>query len=251
MKILILGNSQAGSLKKAYDAHKSIIGDVGEIYFYVLPGGTGPYLKVVDDRFVQTVPNSKNPPYADPPETPEMPISSFDAIVISALGYVDGGACYDSLMQRRAVLPEFGPIGAFQEEEFVSDHCYQQLFMNAWRTGHQGFILAASLKNNFDGPVFVQPFPHISSAIQEQEDWELRKLYKNYLGAHAFFTDTKESSLRSFEKEFGFTLLDYPAQTEDGAGFTDAKFMIGDFVHPTPEYGALVLDQIAKAVSEL
>ena len=49
------------------------------------------------------------PPRIAPPEADAAPLSSFDAIVVSALGYADGGFQFRNPITTAAVLPDFVP----------------------------------------------------------------------------------------------------------------------------------------------
>ncbi|MFN3628236.1 MAG: hypothetical protein ACK4S3_10220, partial [Parvibaculum sp.] len=101
MRLLVVGNSQAGVLKQAHDIDPKVLGV--SPFFYVVPGGTGPYLRVENDRLVVTMSIDAFPPRIDPPEA-NAPLSSFDAIVVSALGYADGGFQFRAGRRRQTFL---------------------------------------------------------------------------------------------------------------------------------------------------
>ena len=244
MKILVAGNSQAGALKMAYDAHPEILGAVGQLYFFVIPGGHGPYLNVKNDRLVVEMIVKDSPPYAAPAETPGMAVSEFDAVVISALGYVDGGFRFDNPITRLAALAEFEPIGDAAADELVSDRCYREMIRQSLR-GQHGFRFAKALRENYAGRIVVQPFPYSSAEMLSHEDWGLRKRYRNYLEAHRFFAIEKDLALQKISEELRFELLDYPS-AEWGQDFLTPQHLMrgSDCLHPTPEYGEKVLRQI-------
>ena len=250
MKILIAGNSQSAALKIAHDTNPEIFSKIGEVFFYVIPGGEGPYLKVENDKLILTSSNKDWHPYAAPASTPDMPVSSFDAVMISALGYIDGGYLYKNAFLDVGILPEFEPLEELKDKEIISDHCYQKIVTSHWRNNTHGFSFAKSLQESFKGKVFVQPFPRVSSALQNN-NWWLRKCYKNYLGAHQFFSNAKDFSLRTLADEMGFNLLSYPTLTEDDAksAFTPEHLMTDDCLHPKPEYAAIILKELASSLA--
>jgi len=244
VKILLAGNSQAGALKMAYDANPDILGKSAKLYFFVIPGGHGPYLTVKDDRLVVEMVIKDCPPYAAPAETPDMAVSSFDAVLISALGYVDGGFRFDNPITKLAALAEFQPIGEAESADLVSDRCYREMILQSLR-GHHGFRFAKTLRENYSGRIIVQPFPYSSSEMLSHEDWGLRKRYADYVGAHRFFATEKDIALRKLSSELSFELLDYPSN-EWGKDFLTPQNLMrsSDCLHPTPEYGEKVLRQI-------
>ncbi len=244
MKILIAGNSQAGALKLAHDAKPDLLSEIGSLYFFVIPGGHGPYLTVKSDRLVVEMAIKDSPPYAAPAETPDMPISEFDAIVISALGYVDGGFRFDNPITRLAALAEFEPIGDAAFDELISDRCYREMIQQSLREQH-GFRFAKALRENFTGRIIVQPFPYSSVEMLSHDDWGLRKRYRNFVDAHKFFAVEKDIALETISQELRFELLDYPSDDWREERLTPTRLMrSSDCLHPTPEYGEMVLRQI-------
>jgi hypothetical protein len=249
VKILVAGNSQAGALKLAYDAHPDILGAAGKLYFFVVPGGHGPYLTVRNDRMVVEMAIKDSPPYAAPAETPDMAVSEFDAVVISALGYVDGGFRFDNQITRMAALAEFQPKGEVESAELVSDRCYREMIVQSLRSQH-GFRFAKALRENYAGRIIVQPFPYSSEEMLSHEDWGLRQRYADPVGAHRFFSAEKDVALARLGQELTFELLDYPCRDWATDFLTPASLMrSSDCLHPTPEYGAMVLRQIRDRLS--
>ena len=65
MKVLVVGNSQSGALKRSYDQNKKALNARGLTFsFFVIPGIQGPDLEVVEDRFVIGCVSKTHPPYA-------------------------------------------------------------------------------------------------------------------------------------------------------------------------------------------
>lgn len=249
MQVLIVGNSQASMLKQAHSSGLVATGSRLSLNFFVIPGGHGPYLTVRDDRMVVFGSNPDYPPYADPEDTPDRPLSGFDAVVVSALGYVDGGFAFNNPITTLATMPEFAPSPEATARELVSAACYRAL-VHSRLASHYGVRFLRELCDAFRGPVLVQPFPYASAALAEREDWRLRKDYDDYLGAHQIFATAKDAALASICDEAGARLLDYPDPEWRERAMTPAHLMRpGDCIHPTQEHGAMVLRQIVEALA--
>jgi hypothetical protein len=250
MNILIVGNSQLACLKKAHDANNEILGKLGNIRFYVTPGGTGPYLIVKNDFLELTKGgvNPKFPPRAYPENTPHIPLSHYDLVIVSALGYIDGGFYYPSPATRQGLLFKFGPKTNDITKRLLSAPCYKSV-IEGTLLNQPGFKFLAELRKSFPGRILVQPFPLPSTQIREHPDWPLNKMYENPMGAHKFFCDARDRFMKSYCDNFNAELLPYPYIVSIGDYFTPSEFITqSDGLHPYDRYGKLVIEQIVNVV---
>lgn len=239
MRILIVGNSQAGVLKSANDATPGILD--ADLFFFVVPGGTGPYMRAENDRLIVTSSIEGYPPRISPPEA-DSPISTFDAVVVSALGYADGGWRYQNPITTSAFVPDFGPTAS---GELVSPAAFRQVVFGGLQQ-QKGFGFLDTLRATYSGPIIVQPFPRLSERLPEREDWQLRRDYTDFLGMHHLIESARCEFLAAKAKELNAVVLPFPF--EDPWWTPAAMIRDDDMVHVNIKYGALVLQQIADAL---
>ena len=247
MKVLVLGNSQAGALKRAYETRATRDSGI-DLHFYVIPGGVGPDLDIVDDRLVLGAVSPKYPPYVLPVGTDTMPLSSFDAILVSALGYVDGGYAYKNAITVSGVLAEFGPRGPATVRAPVSDSCFAEMLAEGLEQ-QPGVRALRRLCSACGRPIFVQPFPHLSDQVAEHPDWGLAQWYDDPLGAHRVMAEAKEAALAALAEGTGARLLPYPVPHDANRMTPRAMMRETDGVHQSDAYGALVLDQLESLLT--
>ena len=248
VKVLVAGNSQASMLKVAWDRAPAARPAGLELYFHVTPGGQGPYMTVEDGRIAVTAQDPNFPPYAAPPETTGMPLSDFDAVVISALGYVSGGSRFNNPLTTLAAMPDFGPRGALATAELVSPACYAEM-LQAGLADQHGLRFLRALGAGYDGTIVVQPFPYPSDALVGLAEWDMTRNYADPLGAHRVLQGARDAALETLCAAAGATLMPCPDPAWRAAGLTPADLMRDtDHVHPTLRHGALVLEQIAATL---
>ncbi|MGO1118614.1 hypothetical protein ACTL6U_07915 [Rhodovibrionaceae bacterium A322] len=237
----------------AYRKKPDSLGQDCELHVCLIMGASGPFVKAENDFLQLDIPREGIRSVLLPEGTLDWPLSSYDAIIVSALGYMDGGHMFDSLIQRRGVLPEFGPRADFATGEVISDACMKRIVKSVWTRGHRGFKLIKAMRNTYSGPIFVQPYPRLSSCMQNQETWRLRTYYDDYLGAHAFFCRIQQDLLRELSQELDFHLLAYPEEAldPDNRDFSKVEFMNKDMLHTLPDYSAFHLDEIAQKLAPL
>ena len=250
MRILVAGNSQVACLKAAWSAGLVPSGDA-ELFFYCIPGGYGPDFEIQEDRLV--VParsvNKDYPPFADPPETPGMPLSSFDAVLVSAPGHIGGGFAFSSDLLQRGVLHEFGPRegGVLP---YVSASCYTEV-IRAELAAQAGVRFLTTLREAYSGRIIVQPFPRITSTAPDRADWILNTIYQDGLGAMRFFGSVRDAFLAERCAAVSAELLPHPAAALAENGLTDGSFFDRpDGLHPNRDYGAMVLEQVLGTPSD-
>lgn len=242
MRLLIVGNSQAGVLKEAHSASSDLL--ELEPYFYVVPGGTGPYLRVHNDRLLVTMSIENFPPRIEP-EGADAPLSSFDAIVVSALGYADGGFRFQNPITAAANVPDFRP---FESRNLVSASAFAQI-VNAGLGGQRGFLFLESLRASYSGPIILQPFPRPSAALQDHPNWGLKCQYSDFVGMHRLIERARTDYLGLRARQLDLSLLPFPF---DDPLWTPSEFMrSGDLIHAGPAYGAIVLSQISAVLRTL
>lgn len=246
MKILIVGNSQATPLKLANDRFASRL----DLNFFVVPGGHGPYLSIKDDKLVVDIRNEKHPAYAFPEDVPDRPLSDFDIIVVSALGYVDGGFAFKNPITTLATLAEFDPIGEATGRELVSRSCYATLVAERLRS-HHGMRFLHQLVATVSAPVFVQPFPFPGKALRAHPDWGLARDYANPEGAHAFFCQARAKALKEICDPLGTRILPYPEPVWSQSCFSPTELMREtDLIHPNLEHGRMLLEQLETEIQK-
>lgn len=248
MRILVLGNSHATCLAQAYRRGRDGIGEIGELFFWVSPGGGGPSMGARDGRIVILKEHPVYRPYQWPDGVDGMPLATFDAILISALGHLDCGALEGSGHLGLGALAEFGPRTAAAELELVSDRCYRAM-LRASFAGQLGYRFVRELRDAYAGPIIVQPFPYPSETLKEDDGWGLRALYDDHCGAHDFLVAERDLFLRETCAAIGLDLLPHPVR-RPGGSFTPARLMRPtDAMHGNGAYGALVLRQLDAALS--
>ncbi|WP_216725653.1 hypothetical protein [Thiorhodococcus drewsii] len=251
MNILLVGNSQLACLKKAYDVQPEILGQFGDISFYVTPGGTGPYLTVNNGllELIKEGINPKFPPRAYPENTPSIPLDNYDLIVVSALGYIDGGFYYPSPATRQGIIFDFCPKPNAITSRYISVPCYKKI-IEGTLLSQPGIKFLMILRKYFCKDILVQPFPLPSKDIQNHPEWPLNSMYEDVLGAHKFFCQERDLFMKNFCEKHNMTLLSYPLGIGREDYFSPPDLMgASDGLHPTERYGELVLRQIANAVA--
>lgn len=252
MKILIVGNSQSGCLKKALDASSANQFPLTEkADWIVTPGGTGPYLEIRDNKLVVTRSDPRFPPRFTPnSDILNIDINSYSAVVICALGYIDGGFYYYNTISADNNFPiaSFARKIICDNEYPISECCFKDVAMNQLSM-QPGFIFFDQLKKIYKGKIFVQPFPLLSSKIQTHENWHLAKIYEDPIPVNHFLLDLKDQYLKNLCEDNNVYLLPYPDYSWRSLGFTPSEFILdSDYLHPNNLYGKLVLTQIEKLI---
>lgn len=240
MKALLIGNSQAGALKRAHRIDPAAAEGL-DVHFIVLPGGVGPFLSLRDDRLQVTPAGEGLERWVAPPETDQMPVSGFDVVLLCAIGYVEGGYRFTNPITTGVALAEFQPLA---DVELVSDACARELV----RTGIErqpGTRLLRELGEALGRKVIVLPFPRPSDALAEREEWPLRRMYADWRGAHRFYMGASSAALKDICEECGVQLLAHPEGVSDL--WTDRALMRDDLIHANEAYGARVWAQIKQA----
>ncbi|MDG1373276.1 MAG: hypothetical protein P8Q48_24110 [Paracoccaceae bacterium] len=247
-KILIAGNSQSGALKSCLnDGSYSPEGKI-DIGFHVVPGGVGPNLSVENDRLVVTSFDPKQPPFFAPADVPDTPLSEYDAVIVSALGYIDGGFTYKNAIPRQGLIAEFDPKPNEEVSNLITPAVFQEVMQEGFLR-HTGFMFLKKLSESYSGKIVVQPFPYISDYVLEREDWALRQLYSDYKGANRFMVETRGIVLEEICERYGATLLPMPATDVAEQGFTPRDLMNDhDALHAKASYGAMVWKEIEGCV---
>ena len=248
MKILVVGNSQAGCLKMALDhAEEREFPAMKTADWIVIPGGTGPNLRIKDNQFNITHFDPRYPPrYSPNKDILSSHINDYDLIIISALGYIDGGFFYNNKIASDALCPLsiFRRKAPNEHEYPLSESCFREVAIN--RLSMQpGFLVDNQLRIVYAGIILVQPFPMLSSDIEFHEGWHLAHVYKNPKKVNHFLLDLKDNYLQSICNEKNTYLLPYPNKLWRSTGFTPSKFMQeSDYLHPKKSYGEAVLSQL-------
>jgi hypothetical protein len=249
MRIMVAGNSQAGALRVAL--REGFLGDdrIIQPEFYVVPGGTGPAFILKNRRLVVTSFNEMFPPYQEPPDVAERPLDHFDVVLVSALGYVDGGFMYENPIPEQGYVAEFSPREGRPDRPLISCSCLADIIRPALES-QAGFVFLKQLSREYKGRILVQPFPYSSTYLAEREDWGIRRSYDDYLGFNRFLFKLRDAALREICGDLGVELLDPPDISWAAEGFTPRALMRDDGLHPLPEYGAMVLRQVTEKLSE-
>jgi hypothetical protein len=250
MKILIVGNSQVACIRIAHNLNPSIFAGAADVSFYCFPGGVGPSFAIENDCLT-VVPGTTNkdyPPFSDSPETPHRPISSYDAIVVSALGNIGGGLSCQYDLMAQGVLHDYKPKGEGCKMTRLSKSCYRHI-MNHVLERQPGFQFLTSLRKAYQGRIVVQPFPRVSAAFALNPEWCLNKFYHDGPGAWQFFSGLRDEFLESVCAAHSAELISHPDAALHDLHLTKSEFITNpDGVHPGTEYGKLVLKQILKCL---
>ncbi len=245
MKILVAGNSQAGALHGALK--EGLLADETVIRpdFYVVPGGDGPRFELRERKLVVTSFNEKYQPYMIPAGVRFRRVDEYDVIVVSALGYVDGGFLYHNLIPRQGYVAEYLPREDRPDRPLISRACFADIVRSALMQ-QPGFVFLKMLCAEFSDRVLVQPFPYSSACLADREDWESRRYYHDFLGFNRFLFGLRDDALRDICADAGAGLLGPPDPSWSLDAFTPRDLMKEDGLHPLPPYGAMVLRQITE-----
>src|SRR5688572_3711083 len=156
MKVLMVGNSHAGSIRRALKERRVALPAEVDLKYYVVAGGLGPDLTVVDRKLVVRAFNENHPPYTDHPATLERSVTDYDLIVVSALGYVDGGFAFRSTILWQGLLAEYGPKFNPRVRTLISQACMRDVVRHGL-SQQPGFVFLRELFKCYRGPVVVQP----------------------------------------------------------------------------------------------
>ena len=244
MKVLVAGNSQAGALRSALK--EGLLDDENIIRpdFYVIPGGFGPNFAIVDRKLVVKSFDERFPPFVDPPDAKFRSLDDYDAIVVSALGYVGGGLVHNNPIPRQGYVAEFGPRKDRPDRPLISRACFADIVRPALMR-QPGFVFLQSLCAEFSGRVVVQTYPYYSTHLAEREDWEIQRYYEDFRGFNRFLLNLRDNALRDICADLGAELLGPPDPSWSMDCFTPRALMKdSDGQHPRPGYGAMVLRQI-------
>ncbi len=248
MKVLIAGNSQASPLMLALRGNLFPRDSGLVLAFNVTPGGTGPHFGIENGKLKVLDHSGPYAPHVSPADVADMRISDFDAIVVSALGFVDGGFAYPSTLVSRTVVAEFGPKPALGDVPMISQSCFRDILSTALES-HPGFRFLRLLQQGYTGRILVQPFPYLSDVMIDRADWRIRRQYEDALGFHEYLNGTRDNFLERLCTTTLVELLPRPQLEARAPFFAPAAIMSErDGLHPKPEYGALVLEGIRNAV---
>lgn len=244
MKVLVAGNSQAGALRLALKEGLLDGEDVIRPDFYVVPGGEGPPFIIRDGKLVVTdfIPN--HPPYIDPPQAGNRQVDEYDAILVSALGYVDGGFLFKNTITHQGSVADFSPREDWPVRRLISRSCMADIMRPALML-QSGFVFLRMLRESYKGRILVQPFPYSSAYMAEREDWAVRREYEDYLGFNRFLFGLRDAALRDICTDLHVDLLGPPDPAWSTDAFTPRSLMRdSDGLHPLGPYGAMVLRQV-------
>jgi hypothetical protein len=246
MRILIVGNSQVACLKNAHALNPSMFDGVANVSYYCFPGGDGPAF-TIESACLNVIPGNVNkvyPPFADPPDTQHRPITSYDAIVVSALGNIGGSLAWQYDLLAQGVLHDYQPRGEHSATTQLSKSCYRRI-LHAVLANQPGFEFLSRLRNAYEGRVIVQPFPRVSAIAAANPDWSLNKTYHDGPGAWQFFSGLRDEFLEKICADHSAELLPHPDAARHDQHLTKPEFITNaDGVHPGVNYGKLVLEQI-------
>jgi hypothetical protein len=246
MKLLVAGNSQAGPLHEAVINKYYSVPDGVEIDFYVVPGGAGPRFTIVGRRLVVLQPDEKFPARFSSDDVPSNSIDEYDGILVSALGYVDGGYGYSNPVVRQGILPQFRPKNQESNLNYISNLCLRDI-VTSNLLSQRGFRFLEELSKKFGGIIGVQPFPYLSSATKVHENWTAANLYEDPLGFHRLLTAYRIRAVEDACASAGAFLLPIHPLSDHENYFTPAELMRSvDGVHAGPKYGAFVLEKMVE-----
>ena len=244
--ILVVGNSRPGMLRSALTADPLALELPFEVSFFATLGGSGPYARPSVEGLEATEQISEDRVFWVPPEASRRPLASYDAILISALGFIDGWKVEIPAVSRVRLLP-FGPLGD-SDSAPISEGRFREVIAAAL-DAQPGFHFLRALRQAYQGEIIVQPFPYHPASVVSRPDWQLAKRYSDPVGLYKLLCEIKDSHLERVTRELGVTLLDYPDPKFRETRFTpDELIDPRDQIHPTAEYGGMVLRQVGAAL---
>ncbi len=250
MKVLFAGNSQMSCIKLAFDAFPEVMKD-SCVSFYIVPGGQGPPF-IIENKKLKIISrhvNIKFPPRVTPETAKDAQIDSYDAIIVGALGHYDGGFCFGNPVLHCGILQKYLPKHNEHSNTPISTVLYKEI-LYAYFSKQPGFIFLRALRESFTGVIIVHPFPVPSEVMKTHPEWALNKMYNDPLGAHAFFMQLRDDFLEKECRANEAILLPYPRPDYRKNLFAPADIMhSSDGLHPKPEYGLMVLRQIAETLA--
>jgi hypothetical protein len=248
-KLLILGNSQTASLLDAYTFERGLLPADIDVTFYCAPGGQGPNFNVEGDylSLPEGSVNPKYPPFQFPRDKPIAPLSDYDCITVSALGWLGGsiGESHSRLLVH-GLIHKFGPkdnpfTAVPLTESFYREVVYSELSQQG------GMQFLRRLRNVFKNKVIVQLVPLLSAKVLDDPNWLFNALYEDPRGAMKFFNSCRDETLAKVCTELSVELLPYPNQAWISDGFTAADMIDNpDGIHPNRNYAGQVLNQVRE-----
>lgn len=248
MKILVVGNSNVGTLVRAYSGIQNDKGH--EFCFFSVPGGTGPALRF-RDSVLELIPGSEHAvhkAYSFPSGCFDGEYKKYDAIIISALGYICGGFSYDySIMTRNytildEVVDGFCPRFVSLEE--------QKFLFYKFLDRQSGFhFLRDLLQSDYSGKVILQKFPRLSAACINNNNWKPSLRIKNIDAMYSRYLKWLDEYIGEYSRYGQFTLLDDPLVDYVNGVYTPISLMEADGAHANSAFGKIIFDQIYSQIS--
>lgn len=247
MKILVVGNSNVGTLVRAYS---SVQNDKGhEFCFFSVPGGTGPALRF-RENVLELIPGSEHAvhkAYSFPAGGFNGEYKKYDVIVVSALGYICGGYSYDySIMTRNyTILDEV--IEGFHTRFVSLDE--QKFLFYKFLERQSGFrFLRDLLQSDYSGKIIIQKFPRLSEACINNSSWKPSLRIKNIDVMYSRYLNWLDEYIAGYSKYGHFKLLDDPVIDYVNGVFTPIGLMESDGAHANLIYGKIIFEQIFKEI---
>lgn len=244
MNVLFLGNSLLGSL---FDFYKSqLLSDTLLKYncsFAMEIGGWGPGFKIIDDRLLLSskATSGEIRSLVFPENLLNIPVSSFDAIVIVGVGAIGGGIGSSRSLCSFGKIYEFQPK-VFDDEDLPPLTKFEfEKMASGFLAVQEGVRLVKSLRYFSSKKIMVEQ-PYLSNDIQDNHDWIISKIYHDPISAYRFFCSVRRRYLLDLAFNSEFELV--PAMFDD-LGFTPREFVRhGDFFHTNSNHSELLFSKI-------
>lgn len=241
MKVLIVGNSNVGTLIRGYKEYNFT--DMIDFTFYSVPGGTGPALRF-EGELLKLIPGSENAKYraySYPIDSYLGDYQSYDAILVSALGYICGGYGYDkSILSRNYSINDQLKEGV--DLRFVSLEEQKFIFWEFLNKQHGFIFLKDLLVSDYKGKVFVQKFPNLSESCLDNNSWKPSQLIENIGDTYGRYLAWLDEYFELYSKYGDFTILYASSVNYIKKFFTPRHLMEVDGSHGNFEYGRIILE---------
>jgi hypothetical protein len=248
--ILFIGQSTLAAIYEAFKVDRVFSSEINTSWL-AFPGGEGP-----DYEIIKGVPRPRVPPFLTfnlptsyPSEAENSSLDVYDLVVVSSLGWIDGGSAFPWCpAEKQGLIYKFKPKfnNGSSNEILISEACYERIIKN-WLHGQGGFKFLKDLRNNFKAKIILCRFPQPSEKLIEDEKWPLNLMYDNSLEAHDFFSQIRNHVVEEYSKSLEIDLLPFPPSRVKN--FTNHEMMNVDAIHGNIEYAQFILNQINNVLT--
>lgn len=243
MKILIVGNSQAGALKRAIGTKRRYAGCDFDVH--LLAGGLGPHLKVengrlypevVRNRFFCTVPDA---------DAAGVDLSGYDGVLYASAGLTSHRKTSRWALLNQLMLSSMAKK-PYRGHQMVSEEVMAQSVENALYVT-PGFKGVGLIRSIYDGPIVIMTWPLPARHFDKPENGsDLPKQYGKKVGEFlSWYYRAQIRALNKYAETIDARVLPPPRAILE-AGFTPEEYAGPEAWHMNKEYGEMMLTRAVR-----